>query len=308
MTVYANMERIRKQLEIDRIFTNDNKVTIAVLDSGIDGKHPDLNGTLIGFRDFVNGRKIPYDDYGHGTHVCGCIAGSGLKSKGKYQGIVKGAYLVVGKVLDEKGDGMVSHLVNAIYWIINTKNYFHTKILNISIGTTVSYQKEDFDEIHEALNAAWKDGILVVCAAGNGGPANSTISAIGRNRNIITVGCHEGKLEGDYNRSCQFYSGRGTDFYYDRKPDLVAPGTDITSCKASTFKRDRNLEQFYCKKSGTSMATAIVSGCCGLFFQQYPQESNEYCKRKLLLTAKDLGEPWNLQGYGMIQPQKFILT
>ena len=301
------MNRVRNQLELNKIEmiyeNNENTpVTVAVLDSGIDRKHPDLEGKVLAFQDFVAGRAIPYDDYGHGTHVCGCIAGSGKASDGIYAGIVPNARLVIGKILDRRGDGRVEKMAEAMRWIMELKDTYNIRVLNISIGTGKGYKDQEYDEILELLNEAWYHGIMIVCAAGNSGPAGGSISMLGMNRNIITVGCHEGRETYRFGHPCQLYSGRGeiSDLY--RKPDIVAPGTEIISCKAAPYRGKTIFDKYYCKKSGTSMATAIVSGCCALFFEKNPEESNEYCKRRLLQTARNLGEAWNKQGYGMVNP------
>lgn len=301
------MNRVRNQLNLDCIKSKEQTlentpVTVAVLDSGIDTKHPDLEEKVVAFRDFITGTDTPHDDFGHGTHVCGCIAGSGKMSNGLYTGIAPDTRLVVGKILDKKGDGNVNKMVEALQWILDIKDIYHIRVLNISIGTGDGYKEQEYGEIKELLNEAWYHGIMIVCAAGNSGPANGSISMLGMNRNIITVGCHEGWESYRFGRPCQLYSGRGeiSDIY--RKPDIVAPGTEIVSCKAAPYRGKTILSKYYCKKSGTSMATAIVSGCCALFFQKNPLESNEYCKRRLLQTARNLGEAWNKQGYGMVNP------
>ena len=112
------MDRVRRQLGITedgRLVRDGEPVVVAVLDSGI-SQHPDLKDALFAFYDFSGsagkgGKRVfyqtPYDEYGHGTHGCGIIAGSGIASGGKYQGICPGVRLVVGKVLDEHGDGCV---------------------------------------------------------------------------------------------------------------------------------------------------------------------------------------------------------
>lgn len=301
------MNRVRNQLAL---YKTENEireekrepVTVAVLDSGIDSKHPDLDGKVLAFQDFIGSRKMPYDDYGHGTHVCGCIAGTGKASDGIYAGIVPDARLVIGKILDKRGDGNVEKMVSAMRWIVEIKDDFNIRVLNISIGTGKGYEKQEYSEIRDLLDEAWYQGIMIVCAAGNSGPAGGSISMLGMNRNIITVGCHEGQESYRFGRPCQIYSGRGelSDVY--RKPDIVAPGTEIISCKAAPYRGRTIFDKYYCKKSGTSMATAIVSGCCALYFKDHPAESNEYCKRRLIQTARNLGEAWNKQGYGMVNP------
>lgn len=304
---YRTMNRVRNQLALDKIKRSGEdadlpSVTVAVLDSGIDARHPDLEGKVLAFRDFIAGSETPYDDYGHGTHVCGCIAGSGKLSGGTYAGITPKSSLIVGKILDKKGDGNVREMIEAMQWILRMKDTYHIRVLNISIGTGNGYEKTEYDEIRSLLNEAWYQGIMIVCAAGNSGPASGSISMLGMNRNIITVGCHEGQESYRFGHPCQSYSGRGEVSEIYRKPDIVAPGTEIVSCKAAPYRGKGTLSKYYCKKSGTSMATAIVSGCCALFFERNPIESNEYCKRRLLQTARNLGEAWNKQGYGMVNP------
>ena len=301
------MNRVRNQLNLTETGNKEQTlgntpVTVAVLDSGIDAKHPDLTGKVLAFQDFLLYGNTPYDDFGHGTHVCGCIAGSGKASNGLYCGIAPDTLLVVGKILDKRGDGSVGKMADALRWILEIKDIYHIRVLNISIGTGDGYQKQEYDEISMLLNEIWYQGIMIVCAAGNQGPASGSISMLGMNRNIITVGCHEGWETYRFGRPCQIYSGRGEVSEIYRKPDIVAPGTEITSCKAAPCRGKKLPDKYYCKKSGTSMATSIVSGCCALFFQKNPMESNEYCKRRLLQTARNLGEASNKQGYGMVNP------
>ena len=306
------MNRVKHQLGLNQIKEEENSqtaepVTIAVLDSGVDKGHPDLAENILDFRDFIDGRNTPHDDYGHGTHVCGCIAGSGKASKGAYSGIVPKARLVVGKILDKKGTGSVEKMAEAMRWILDIKNSHNIRVLNISIGTGNGYDKQEYEEVKELLNEAWRQGITIVCAAGNSGPTSGSISMLGKNRNIITVGCHEGMESRRFGNPCQLYSGRGEISEIYRKPDIVAPGTEIISCKAAPYHGKTLSDKYYCKKSGTSMATAIISGCCALFFSKFPMESNEYCKRRLIQTARNLGEAWNTQGYGMVNPAAMLL-
>ncbi len=302
------MDRVRKQLGVDEIEEGmgNEPVTVAVLDSGVEASHPDLEGKVMVFRDFVQGRENPYDDYGHGSHVCGCIAGTGAVLDGRYAGIAPASRLVVGKVLDRRGDGSVKKMAEALRWIIDIRETWHIRVLNISIGTGKGYENKEYSEVRELLDEAWYKGVMIVCAAGNAGPAGGSLSVIGRNRNIITVGCHEGGEAHRFGRPCQLYSSRGEEMEYIRKPDIVAPGTEVMSCKTFPFRGRSVTEKYYCRKSGTSMATAIVSGCCARFFEKNGSESNEYCKRRMLQTAFDMGEPWNKQGYGMIVPKNFI--
>ena len=108
------MQRVRELVAANMPNGIDGRgVTIAVLDSGV-SNHPDLMGRVIGFRDFVGHRNLMYDNNGHGTHVCGILCGNGGISAGLYRGMAPGAKLVVGKVLDERGDGCAETMLEGL--------------------------------------------------------------------------------------------------------------------------------------------------------------------------------------------------
>lgn len=303
------MFRVRNQIECTDELVNtcgNAGVTIAMLDTGI-ANHPDFEDRIVGFKDFVNGKGQSYDDSGHGTHVAGCLCGSGRLSDGKYKGIAPSSYLVVGKVLDYKGDGMIENMVSGIDWILRERKAYNIRILNISIGMGEVADSEKMNKLFCKIDEAWDNGLLVVCAAGNGGPGPMTLSPIGARKKVITVGCHEGGYFGEKDNLCENYSGRGPSEYEMKKPDIVAPGTEIISCNAFFEKRGKMYRNAYVSKSGTSMATPIVAGALALLLQKYPWYTNEQAKRKLQYTAKDLKEPWDKQGFGMVQA-KYLLT
>lgn len=288
------MYRVRKQLGCSDALQQScqgDPVTVAVLDTGI-YRHPDIAGRIVAFQDFVNHRNKIYDDSGHGTHVAGCIGGSGLISGGKYKGIAPQCLFCIGKVLDQNGEGTIESMYHGLEWIMNNRLRYHVKVLNISVGVGESGEKNKLVEILELLEAVWDAGIVVVCAAGNSGPKNATISPLGSSRKVITVGCHEGGYFGNRNNLCENYSGRGDLSALYRKPDIVAPGTDVKSCGSRGSA--------YVRKSGTSMATPIVSGAAALMLQKYPNLNNEQIKRKMVYSARDLGDSWNKQGWGML--------
>lgn len=288
-------------------------VTIAVLDSGI-ALHPDLNGAILGFRDFTghagrNGGRTfyhtPYDDYGHGTHVCGILCGSGKLSNGRYQGIFPGAGLVVGKVLDEKGDGSTREMLEGLRWIMSVSRQYHIRLLNISVGISDLRDPEKERQLREMLEKITEAGILVVCAAGNKGPASGSLSMLGQSARVVSVGCHDDVFyRGDPER-CERYSGCGKLHGVPRKPDIVAPGTKIVSCSGQ-WRRGMPVRAAYQARSGTSMAAPIVTGCLARTLQRNPGLTNEQLWRILTETAKNLAEPWNKQGWGMVQPREMI--
>lgn len=304
------MDRVRKMLGCD--LQEASKYTgkgvyVAVLDSGV-AAHPDLRQRVIEFGDFTGERRIRmphriYDDNGHGTHVCGILAGNGAASKGKYRGIAPECLLLCGKVLNSKGGGNLSSLIKGLEWVIELKKRYPVTILNISIEmeSDENIDKDEWEIFKKRMDEVWASGITIVAAAGNRGPHLMTLSPISECASCICVGCHDGSYKGRANRSCNEYSscGPGKEVSYTasnplKKPDIVAPGTDIISCS-------NRYNGFYIAKSGTSMAAPLVSGACALCMQKYPGLDSRDVKRLLLNSAKDLGENWSKQGAGMLQ-------
>lgn len=289
-----------------RDFTDEKAVRVAMLDTGI-GNHPDFEGRIDAFYDFLHGRRAPYDDSGHGTHVAGCIAGSGKASGGMYRGICPYCHLIVGKVLDKNGDGNIEDMRRGIEWILEKRQQYHIRVLNISIGIGKIEKEDKMQELLRAVDQAWDSGMVVVCAAGNQGPEAMTISPLGSGKKVITVGCHEGGFFPGRQSLCENYSGRGPSLYAVKKPDVVAPGTDIISCNAAVKSGLRGYRNAYIKKSGTSMATPIVAGAAALLLQKHPELTNEQLKRKMNYSATDLHEPWTKQGWGMVNVKKLLM-
>lgn len=217
--------------------------------------HPDFGNRILAFRDFVNYRNWMYDDYGHGTHIAGIAAGNGSMSNGVYCGIAPEADIIALKVLDFRGNGNISTLMRALEWILINREQYHIQIVNISVGTIEKEEIGEDSKLVKAVNRVWDSGLVVCVAAGNNGPKEGTVTTPGISRKVITVGSSEGNSDTDY-------SGRGPNFSCIIKPDLVAPGSDICSCKrlgrTMPIRAEENF--YYTRKSGTSMATPIVSG------------------------------------------------
>ncbi len=179
-------------------------ISVAVVDSGINGS-PDLNGGLLGLsrvvysQNFVSGSLTASDQYGHGTHVAGLVAGDGASSTGPsyfrtFKGIAPSANLVNLRVLDSNGEGTDSAVIAAISRAIDLKSMYNIRVLNLSLGRPVmeSYRQ---DPLCQAVEKAWKAGIVVVVSAGNYGRydgANNdgygTITSPGNDPYVITVG------------------------------------------------------------------------------------------------------------------------
>ena len=267
-------------------------ITAAVLDTGI-FPHMDFDGRIVAFRDLVYGRETPYDDNGHGTHVCGILGGSGRASGGKYQGAAPGCRFVVVKILDRRGNGRKQDILAAIDWVCKERIRLNIRILNISVGTTEQEKTVD-DLLVQAVERAWDDGITVVTAAGNLGPAPGSITVPGSSRKVITVGA------GDLLEPRRGISGCGPTRDCVCKPDLVAPGKRLISCAPGRSRKE------YVVKSGTSMAAPRVSGAVALALERVPDLTNVQAKMLLCESARDLGLPRNRQGHGMLQTDRFL--
>ena len=296
------MDRVKKLIhaEEEEVFPyTGSGVTVAILDTGI-AMHPDFADRVIGFREFVGTSRMPYDDCGHGTHVAGCLCGNGACSGGLYAGVAPGCRILSGKVLDDKGDGTISNMAAGIEWVLDSRELYQIKILNISVSMGETDHVRMMQYLVSCLEKVWDAGIFVVVAAGNKGPAAGSISPLGASRKVVTVGCHDGNSFHGRQNSCESYSGRGPTCAELKKPDIVAPGTDIMSCSAGFRQTVRGCRDAYIVKNGTSMSTPLVAGAAALCLQKYPEYSNEQLKRRILWSASDLGESWSKQGWGML--------
>lgn len=251
-------------------------VTIAIVDTGI-YPHQDFQNRIIGFKDYINGRTSAYDDNGHGTHCAGIAAGKGTT----YKGAAYDAYLVGVKVLNSAGSGSFSTIINGINWCVSNKNTYGIKVLSMSLGGTAT-QSSTTDPVCAAVRNAWNSGIVVCVAAGNAGPYSGSISTPGIEPVVITVGASDDKgttyISDDTVAS---FSSRGPT-YPDgwNKPELLAPGVNITACD--------NAYTGYVTMSGTSMATPLVAGICAQLLELYPSWTPNQIKSYLMSRCRSI--------------------
>ena len=296
------MNRVKELIHCQDAFTmglTGKGVGVAVMDTGI-FPHMDFDRRILAFADMVNRRPGPYDDCGHGSHICGIIGGSGVASDGRYQGMAPGCNLVAVKVLDKKGNGYASDVLTGLAWILERKDALGIRIVNISVGSGGKKGMTENSALVRGVNEAWDAGLVVVVAAGNNGPKRMSITTPGISRKVITVGCSD-----DYrevlvggNRMVN-YSGSGPTEACICKPDVVAPGSSVVSCAGRPGK--------YTIKSGTSMSTPIVSGAIALLLEKYPEMTNRDVKLKLMETSRDMGLPRNQQGWGLLDVEKLLI-
>lgn len=289
-------------------------IGVAVLDTGI-VPHPDFVNTqnrIVAFQDFVNGNNKMYDDNGHGTHVSGILGGDGFASQGFYCGVAPRCNIVSVKVLNHKGNGDIANVVAGLQWVIQNKERYHIRIVNISVGTTAKSVINEESELVKAVNRVWDNDIVVVVAAGNGGPHPKTIGAPGISRKVITVGACDDDIAVDLmGKNAKDYSGRGPTSACIKKPDVVAPGSRIVSCnvikrQGGMFGFRQNATSYYTEKSGTSMSTPIVSGAVALLLSQFPDYTTRDVKMKFKESSDDLGQPHGKQGWGRLNVAKLL--
>jgi len=262
-------------------------VTVCVVDTGIDGTHPDLKDRIVGWKDIVGNRTTPYDDFGHGTHCAGIIAGTGTASGGKYRGVAPEADLIGVKVLSKNGSGNESDILAGIQYAAGT----NASIISLSLGSD-----EHSQAICDAVSEAARRGKIVVCAVGNSGPKGGSVGCPSHNKDAITVGAIDCN---DY--VCSF-SSRGPTKDGNIKPDVVAPGWRIVSCRAYGIMDDKAIDHYYLSESGSSMACPMVTGTVALMVQMDPKLTPQKARDILTKTACPLGasSPNNDYGYGRV--------
>jgi serine protease AprX len=285
-------------------------IGVAVVDSGVTAWHDDLSSAGAGqrvdtFVDFVNGRQARYDDYGHGTHVAGIIAGNGFDSSGRRAGIAPGAHLVVLKTLDSTGAGRISDVIAALDYIHANRDALNIRVVNMSVGAAV-YESYTTDPLTLATRQLVADGIVVVAAAGNAGKDSQgytrygRVAAPGNAPWVLTVGAssHMGTVDRDDDMMAGFSSRGPTRYDLAAKPDLVAPGVGIESLSdpLSAFYVSRAPYLLdgtvatgyrpYLSLSGTSMASPVVTGTVALMLQANPALTPNAVKAILQYTAE----------------------
>ena len=276
---------------MEKSFYTGKGIGVCILDTGI-YEHIDFTGRIRTFYDFLDFKRRPYDDNGHGTHVAGLVAGDGTASMGKYRGAAPGCGIIALKVLDRYGNGSQDDVLRALRWIREYRQQYRIRVVNISVGTTCN-SKRNHARLLESVEQLWDEGVVVVTAAGNQGPRPGSITAPGSSKKVITVGSSD-LLEG---RSA--ISGRGPTAECVCKPDIVAPGNKIMSCVPGK-------PYSYGVKSGTSMSTPLVTGAIACALEKNPALTNTDIKTMLMNSAEDMGLPQNLQGWGKFNRRKFL--
>ena len=296
-------------------------VGVAVVDSGVK-LHSDLASSMIAtFIDYTDSRMKISDDFGHGTHVAGLIAGSGHLFS-DFQGIAPGADLHVLRVLDEVGSGTVSNVLEAFDWIRHNRNDYNIRVVNLSLGHPV-YESYTTDPLCLAIKSLVESGVVVVTSAGNIGRTEEgemvfgSITSPANSPYAITVGAMNpmGTAGRSDDVMATFSSKGPTAIDMLLKPDVVAPGVYMTSLDShgsyinsnygdlevsTTEFGHPNGEHDYLVLSGTSMAAPVVTGIVALMMEANPSLTPNLVKGILMHTAEDRGYDVMIQGAGYV--------
>ena len=243
-------------------------IKVAIIDTGIDVTHPDLKNNIKATIDLKNHTKSVNDEYGHGTHVAGLIAGL-------HTGVAPEAELYIAKVLDDNGYGEMMNILDGITFAIN----YEVDILCMSLGIT----RELPSMVKKQLVRAYNQGITIVCASGNAGRKGLNYPSF--YDEVVAVGGVDKNLE------------RAIFSNYGRELDVVAPAVDILS----TYKDNK-----YARLTRTSMATPLVAGGIALIKSYYRQQGKELSPKEIKDMLTKLGKRNQDVGYGVFDLQKLM--
>ncbi|CAK8721998.1 hypothetical protein GCAAIG_11630 [Candidatus Electronema halotolerans] len=268
-------------------------IRVAVIDTGIDYTHSAFGSCsalnsgagcrVVGGYDFVNDDADPMDDYDHGTHVAGIIAGSDAT----ITGVAPDALLYAYKVCNSSGGCSTSDVISGLERAAdpdgNGDTSDHVDAANLSLGSPSGGPDSPLSvAVDEAVDA----GISVVVSAGNSGSSYSSVGSPSAAAKAVTVGAT------DKTDKLAPFSSRGPVEGFIIKPDLVAPGVSINSSVRNGG---------YAAFNGTSMAAPHVTGAVALLRQLHPAWTPEQVKAAVANSALDLGLNPFAQGSGRLQ-------
>lgn len=303
-------------------------VTVAVLDTGVDGTHADLAGRVVnnvkladtqgqgvGFNYPVASPNLPSTDqvYGHGTFVAGVIAGNGRQSSGKYAGVATGANILGLSA----GDANLFFVLSGFDYLLANSSSFNVRVVNCSFSAKTVF---DFnDPVNIATKMLTDNGVNVVFSAGNTGPGDDSINPYAVAPWVISVGAtdNRGRLA-DFSSRGEF----GSPMF---RPTLVAPGVGEVSLRPSTVAsvttagglaekdtKDTKLSSgelpYYTTGSGTSFSAPHVAGVIALMLEANPQLTPAQVRDILQRTATPLTAYYLHEvGAGMLNSHAAVL-
>jgi len=268
----------------------DQDIIIAVIDTGIDLLHPDLQNKIVsGGRDFINGDFDATDDNGHGTQVAG-IAGAETNNRRGIAGVAWNCRILPIKALDANGVGTTAELIQAIEFATNYDNGRGVDVINISAG---GYG--DSELLQTALQNAYNKDIVIVAAAGD---QNGEVEFPAAYSTCLAVA------------STDFKDKRSTFSNFGPEIDIAAPGEEIISTKPLTMTGPGELP--YRFDSGTSLAAPHVTGLAALLKSIKPWLTAHEIMFIIQYTADDINQDEfpgqdDFIGYGRINLEKALV-
>jgi serine protease AprX len=298
-------------------------IDVALIDSGVSPVPGLTSGNVVNGPDLSFESQYPdvadRDTFGHGTHMASIIVGrdaagsaASYASPAGFAGVAPDARLVSLKVAANDGASDVSQVIAAIDWVVAHAHDpgFNIRVLNLSFGTD-STQDYRLDPLAYAAEAAWRSGIVVVVAGGNDGKTSPTLADPAIDPYLLAVGGADphGTIDPKDDQIPAF-SQRGTTA---RHVDLIAPGVHVLGLRDSggaidqAYPAARVGTRFF-RGSGTSQATAVVSGLAALLLQRYPSLTPYQAKQQLMATATAVPGPTINQGAGVPNVRKAQLA
>ena len=303
-------------------------VTMAIIDTGIDGNHTALddldddNSTddpkVIAFFDAINnpgatnGSEIfPYDDNGHGTHCAGITAGTGAPSY-QHVGVAPHANLVGVKVLSGSGSGSYAQVMAGMEWTVEKRHEFNIRAASMSLGgpAVSEWTTSEQESVNRMANEMMRAGVAIFIAAGNSA-FSAQIGTPGSAEDAITVGAL------DKDTAIAIYSSQGPTEEGRIKPNIAFVGSSVNA-------PDANTGDGYVALSGTSMATPGAAGVAVLMYQANPdlspfdirnimQETSTYRQCHYMLANEPCAEDLipknrqnNVYGHGHVNAQPSV--
>jgi serine protease AprX len=291
-------------------------VGVAVVDTGVDGSHPDLDGQVgENVKVLPGGVAIPFSDTdllslgGHGTHVAGTVAGTGAASDGTYHGAATGA-----TIHGVSGGTLISmhSALDALEWVLDNHDQVEPAIgvVNNSWGSSGTH--DPGSATTQMVNAIVDAGVTVVFAAGNSGGDGSSAQTSPECTNpypgVICVAAYDDQGEGTRDGDTAGFSSRGASDDPSTWPDLAAPGADIVAacpaylpvCLTGVGMIDPADSLLYASLSGTSMAAPHIAGIAAQVLQVAPDLTPAEVEDVLVSTATSYGDPGYAEGAGLV--------
>jgi len=270
-----------KKLGVDKQWSKSRGagVVVAVIDTGCDTQHPDIKNNVVGGYDFIKNKSEVIDRNGHGSHVCGTIAGE--DNGVGMVGVAPQAKILALKALNDNGSGRMDHIAKAIKYAAD----HGADIITMSLGSGYKCPR-----IEKSIEYAEKKKCLIFCAAGNSG-ADVDIMYPAKFKKTFSIGA----IDKNFNRGSFTCSGDSLDF--------LSPGVDIMSIVPNNK---------YALMTGTSMSNPFASGVAALYLSEYKEKNNgarmsmqemmSKLKKNAIPLANKSFNSRKYQGFGIIKP------